>query len=289
MENYSPFWSNLLTKKGGQLARIAFTDGTDPRIIEAARRLQEKNLIHPVLITPEQHPGVDTLNVGIDLLKEGKVDGMVAGSLRPTADVIKATIHNLGTKPGHRLVSGHFFIESSHLKSAENTPFLFADCAVVPEPSAMALATIARSAADSYRFFTGKTPRVALLSFSTRGSAEHPLVNRIRETLEIIRKQDKTLIIDGEIQADAALDAAVARIKNAADSPLGGQANVFIFPTLEAGNIGYKLVQRFSQARVAGPLLWGLSKPVSDLSRGCTVEEVTDTAMCVSAMVTGKN
>jgi phosphate acetyltransferase len=130
---------------------------------------------------------------------------------------------------------------------------------------------------------------VALLSFSTRGSAEHPLVDRIREAMALLKKQDPQLIVDGEIQADAALDFGVAQIKKAGDSPLEGKANVFIFPTLEAGNVSYKLVQRFSKAKIAGPLLWGLNKPMSDLSRGCTVEEVIDTALCVSTMAERMN
>ena len=130
---------------------------------------------------------------------------------------------------------------------------------------------------------------MALLSFSTRGSAEHELVDRIREAVKLIREDDPTLIVDGEMQLDAAVDLNVARIKKADDSPVAGKANVFIFPTLEAGNIGYKLVQRFGHARIAGPILWGLDKPVSDLSRGCTAEEIVDTTFCVSTMVREKN
>jgi phosphate acetyltransferase len=226
----------------------------------------------------------DPLYQGIGRLLAGDVDGLIAGSTRPTADVVKAALQCIGVGSQERFIAGHFLIETESRASADNTPILFADCAVMPEPSVRALAAIALGAAHSYQFFTGKPPRVALLSFSTRGSAVHPLVDRLKEAVEIIRKQDPSLLVDGEIQVDAALDAQVAAIKKATDSPVAGKANVFVFPTLEAGNIGYKLVQRFAHARIAGPLLWGLAKPMSDLSRGCTVQEVTDTAACVSAM-----
>jgi phosphate acetyltransferase len=203
--------------------------------------------------------------------------------------VVKAALHFIGARAGQRLVSGQFLVESESCQTQNQTPFLFADCAVIPEPSSRSLAMVALAAADSYKFFTGQDPRVALLSFSTRGSAEHDLVDRIREALEIIKKQAPALHVDGEIQADAALDFEVAKIKNAGNSSVAGQANVLVFPTLEAGNIAHKLVQRFSPTRVAGPFLWGLDKPLSDLSRGCTVQEVTDTAMCLAAMIRGLN
>lgn len=231
----------------------------------------------------------DPLYRAIALLLEKKVDGLVSGSLRPTADVVRAALQCVGPKPGHRFISGQFLIESDKLSSADKTPFLFADCAVVPEPSPRSLAAIAADAAESFRFFTGQVPRVAFLSFSTRGSAEHPLVDRIREAVALVRSHVPGLIVDGEIQLDAALDPVVAGIKKATDSPLAGRANVFVFPTLEAGNIGYKLVQRFSNARIAGPILWGLERPMSDLSRGCTVEEITDTTRCLTTMVRGLN
>ncbi len=315
MENFSPFWSQLHTKKSARVLKIAFSDSTDPRIIEAAQELKKLNLAEPLLLDraslktsdldriktilqdrQAKHKITDadlmaqlddTLYLGIALLIEGKIDGLVSGSLRPTADVVKAALRCVGPKEGQRIISGQFLVESTELSTAEKTPFLFADCAVMPEPSAAALAAVAKAAADSYRFFTGKTPRVALLSFSTRGSADHPLVDRLKQAVALIKKQSPDLIVDGEIQADAALDITVAGIKKASDSPLQGQANVFVFPTLEAGNISYKLIQRFSKVRIAGPLLWGLNKPMSDLSRGCTVNEVIDTALCVSAMAEG--
>lgn len=231
----------------------------------------------------------DSLYQGIAMLLSNRLQGLVGGALRPTADIVKAAIQCVGPKEGHRLISGHFLIESENLQTSDRTPFLFADCAVVPEPSARALAAIAIGAAASYQFFTKKEPKVALLSFSTRDSAVHPLVDRIKEAVALIRKQEPNLAIDGEIQVDAALDLDIAKIKKAGDSAIAGQSNVLVFPTLEAGNIGYKLVQRFSRARIAGPLLWGLDKPMSDLSRGCTVQEVVDTTRCVVDMIRGNN
>lgn len=306
----SPFWSSLRPKNDGILPKIAFSDSTDPRILEATRQIaasriaeprlmdkladKDRNRLADILLEKQKKLNLtrdavlkqldDPLYQGIGFLLAGDVDGLIAGSTRPTADVVKAAIQCIGVGSKERFIAGHFLIETENRVSADNTPILFADCAVMPEPSVRALAAIALGAAHSYQFFTGKPPRVALLSFSTRGSADHPLVDRLKEAVEIIRRQDPSLLVDGEIQVDAALDPDVAVIKKAADSPVAGKANVFVFPTLEAGNIGYKLVQRFSKARIAGPLLWGLDKPMSDLSRGCTVQEVTDTALCVSAM-----
>lgn len=226
----------------------------------------------------------DSLYQALASLAWGEIDGVVAGARRPTADVVRASLHLIGARTGTKLVGGHFLIETETRRTADDTPFLFADCAVVPEPSPRALAAIAVSAAQSYRFFTKARPRVALLSFSTKGSAEHALVDRIRDAVGLARKSLDDGGIEGEIQADAAIDPDVALIKGVDDSLLGPGANVLIFPTLESGNIGYKLIQRFASTRIAGPILWGLARPVSDLSRGCTVDEIVDSACCVARM-----
>lgn len=274
---------NALQKAG--LPKIAPEFISNERYPEKIMLKQKKNNVTLDQVKTQLQ---DPLYQGIGLLLEGRVDGLIAGSTRPTSDVVRAALQCIGSGERHRFVAGHFFVESEHQRTSDKTPFLFADCAVMPEPSSRALATIAMSAADSYTFFTGKSARVALLSFSTRGSAAHALVDRIKEAVALIRKQAPALIVDGELQVDASVDPMVAKIKNVVDSDVAGQANVFIFPTLEAGNIGYKLVQRFANARVAGPLLWGLDKPMSDLSRGCTVQEVTDTALCVAGMIGGR-
>lgn len=336
MQEFSPFWLKLAISSGPQLPRIAFSDATDPRILQAVKIIIGKRLAFPVLVgrrdevlkaaqkanvelsnpdyiadinktTRDQMVDLllkkqtnrnisreevsrqleDPIYQGIGLLLNSLVDGLVAGATRPTADVVRAAIQCIGPRSHRRLISGHFLIEAKERKASGQTPFLFADCAVIPEPSSRALAAVAVAAAESFRFFTGQTPRVALLSFSTRDSAKHELVDRVKEAVLLAKKEDDQLIVDGELQVDAALDWDVAVFKKAGDSPVAGQANVLVFPTLEAGNIGYKLVQRFSDSRIAGPLLWGLDKPVSDLSRGCTVQEITDTALCVCAMVRG--
>ena len=260
---------------------------TDEDRSAVARALMDADRRHELELSAARTLADDPLYQGVARLAQGAVAGLISGSTRPTGDVVKAALHVIGPRKGVKLVTGHFLIESDRLVTADGTPFLFADCAVIPEPSPMALAAVAEAGAEAYRAFTSKTPRVALLSFSTRGSAQHEKVENIRKSLSIIRKRNPSFIVDGEIQADAALDAGVAAIKRAADSPLEGKTNVFIFPNLESGNIGYKLVQRFSDCRVAGPLLWGLARPMSDLSRGCTVQDVIDTALCVRTMIQG--
>ncbi len=295
--------------------RIAFTDVNDERVREAASRLQNQK-IEACFVSAEtelkRNPALksflesrfaktqissadqqiffsDPLYVGMAMLAMGEVSGLVGGASCPTSDVVRAALRCVGANPEIKLVSGQFLLETAGRHSDDNTPFLLADCAVSPEPSSRVLAHTAIQAARSYTFFTGAKARVAFLSFSTRGSAVHPLVDRIRDAVAIVRKNNPDVIVDGELQVDAALDAHVAKIKKANDSDVAGHANVLIFPTLESGNIGYKLIQRFSQARIAGPLLWGLAKPASDLSRGCTVEEVVDSALCVAKMARSLN
>lgn len=310
----SAFWSSLAQKTAASV-RLAFTDGADPRVQEAVQNLKSFG-IEPVLINDAvsfaKNPAIrghiesrlkkntlpdseieaalaDPLYVGMAMLAVGDVDGLIGGASCPTADVVRAALRVVGAKPDVKLVSGQFFIESVSRQSEDQTPFLLADCAVVPEPSSRVLAHTAVQAAHSYTYFTGKKARVAFLSFSTRGSAAHPLVDRIRDAVELVRKNDASLIVDGELQADAALDARVAQIKHASDSEVAGRANVLIFPTLESGNIGYKLIQRFAETRIAGPILWGLAKPASDLSRGCTPQEIIDSALCVAKMARSLN
>jgi phosphate acetyltransferase len=311
---YSSFWTTLDTEARSPM-RIAFTDGKDDRVREAAARLKAQNIeacfvsaeteiknnsalkLHlQARLMKNQIPDADAqaclsdpLYVGMAMLATGSVAGLVGGASRPTADVVRAALRCIGAKPAVKLISGHFLLESVDRHADNGTPFLLADCAVVPEPSSRVLAHTATQAAHSYEFFTGQKARVAFLSFSTRGSATHELVDRIREAVEMVRKASPTIAVDGELQADAALDVHVAQIKQADPSDVAGHANVLIFPTLEAGNIGYKLIQRFSRTRVAGPLLWGLAKPASDLSRGCTVDEVVDSALCVAKMARSLN
>jgi phosphotransacetylase (EC 2.3.1.8) len=216
------------------------------------------------------------------MVGNGSADGMVAGAVTTTADVAKAAIYCVGFGEKVRTISSCFLICVPDCQYGEAGTFIFSDCGVVPDPSPMQLANIAASAADLFRILVQKEPRVALLSFSTKGSASHEMVDKITRTREIIHEKFPDLIADGEFQLDAAIVPEVAKIK-APDSDVAGHANVLIFPDLNAGNICYKMAQRLAKAGVIGPILNGLKKPCSDLSRGCTVDEVVD-AICTTAI-----
>ena len=209
-------------------------------------------------------------------------DGFVAGAITTTADVAKAAMYCVGFGEKVRTISSCFLICVPDCEYGEKGTFIFADCGVVPNPSPMQLANISASAADLFRILVQKEPRVALLSFSTKGSASHEMVDKITRTREIINEKFPDLIADGEFQLDAAIVPEVAKIK-APESSVAGSANVLIFPDLNAGNICYKMAQRLAKAGVIGPILNGLKKPCSDLSRGCTIDEIVD-AVCTTSI-----
>ena len=219
---------------------------------------------------------------GAMLVKMGDADGMVSGSASPTANVLRAAIQVIGTQPGVKTVSSVFIMELSQFKDLFGSILVFGDCSVIPVPTSEQLADIATSAAETAVRIAGINPRVALLTFSTKGSAKHECVDRIIEAGRILRERKVQFRFDDELQADAALVKSVGEIK-APLSDVSGNANVLIFPTLSAGNIGYKLVQRLAGANAYGPIIQGLNSPVNDLSRGCSVEDIVVLTAITSA------
>lgn len=209
----------------------------------------------------------------------GQADICIAGNLSTSADVLRAALKVIGVAEQHKAVSSFFLMVSPD----KNNTLLFADAGVVPEPTVEQLANIAIDAANSFAKLTGETPRVAMLSFSTKGSSKHPAAQRVREAFELVRIKNPELLIDGELQFDAAVVPEVAELK-CPDSPLKGRSNVLVFPSLDAGNIAYKVAQRLGHYQALGPLLEGLKKPMHDLSRGCSADDIVDIAVLASCM-----
>jgi phosphate acetyltransferase len=215
----------------------------------------------------------DPLYLGVMLVKDGAADGMVAGAINATANVLRPSLQILKTAPGTKLVSAFFVMVVPDCPYGEKGVFIYADSGLVQNPTAEELAAIAKSSAASFRLLVEAEPVVAMLSHSTKGSAKHPDVDKVLEATRLAQAENPGLALDGELQADAALVEAVGRQK-APGSAVAGKANVLVFPDLDAGNIGYKLTQRLAKAEAYGPITQGIARPVNDLSRGCTAEDI---------------
>ncbi|MFH1415829.1 MAG: phosphate acyltransferase [Elusimicrobiota bacterium] len=278
-------WIEKIRKEAaGHKKSLIFPEGKDSRVIRAAKTVRDMGIADVTVMSDKEEAGLDTiiceenvLKAAAQMVSAGEYDGMVAGAVNTTADVVRASIKNIGVDPEISVVSSFFIMESGNTSIGENGAFLFADCAIIPEPDARKLAGIAHATANNARLLMGWEPRVAFLSFSTKGSSKHNEALKVADAVKELEKRKPDYLYDGELQLDTALVPEIAQKKDP-EGLLGGKANILIFPDLNSANIAYKITERLGGYRAVGPILQGFKKPVNDLSRGCSVDDIVDVA-----------